>query len=46
MPTGSEKGWMEKDTRYFVEIPVNPIYHAVALVLEWYQRRQIRKDMR
>lgn len=42
----TDKGWMEKDTRYFMDVPVNPIYHAAAMLLEWYQRRQIRKDKR
>lgn len=42
----AEKGWMEKDARYFVDIPVNPVYHAVGVMLEKYQRRQMRKDSR
>ena len=41
-----EKGWMEKDARYFVDVPVNPVYHAVGVMLEKYQRRQMRKDSR
>jgi multimeric flavodoxin WrbA len=41
-----EKGWMEKDARYFVDVPVNPLYNAVGVLLEKFQRRQIRKDLR
>jgi len=39
-----QKGWMGKEARYFVDVPVNPAYHAVGALLEWYQRRQMRKD--
>jgi multimeric flavodoxin WrbA len=41
-----DQGWLEPGRRYFVDVPVNPIYHAMGVLLEWYQRRQIRKDLR
>jgi len=42
----ADQGWLEKGCRYFVDVPVNPIYHAAGVLLEWYQRRQIRQDLR
>ena len=42
----SDQGWLEPGCRYFVDVPVNPISHAAGTLLEWYQRRQIRKDLR
>ena len=41
-----EKGWLEKGRRFYVDIPVNPIYHLIGLMAEWYMRRQIRRDLR
>ncbi len=42
----TEKGWLEKGRRFYVDVPVNPIYHAIGLVAEWYMRRQIRRDIK
>jgi hypothetical protein len=39
-----DHGWLEKRRHYFVEVPVNPLYNAIGNVVEWYIRRQIRKD--
>ena len=41
----TDHGWLEPGCRYFVDVPVNPVYHAAGIILEWYQRRQIRKDL-
>ena len=40
------KGWLEKGKRYYVDVPVNPVYHALGTVVEWYQRRRVRRDLR
>lgn len=40
-----EKGWLDRKTRYFVDIPVNPIYHAIGMAVEWLSGRQIQKNM-
>lgn len=39
----TEKGWMGEKARYFVDVPVNPVYHAVGSIVEWYSRRQTWK---
>lgn len=41
----ASQGWLEKDRRYFVDVPVNPVYHAVGMFLEWCQRRRNRRDL-
>jgi NAD(P)H-dependent FMN reductase len=38
-------GWLDRTARYFVDVPVNPLYHAIGTVVEWITARQIRKDM-
>jgi multimeric flavodoxin WrbA len=40
----NEMGWFGKEARYFVDVPVNPLYHAVGGLFEWYLRRQVRKE--
>lgn len=40
-----QKGWLDRKTRYFVEGPVNPLYHALGSLIEWYIGRQVRKEM-
>jgi len=40
----TDQGWLQKGRRYFVEVPVNPLYHAIGTVVEWYLRRRFRKD--
>ena len=40
------KGWLEKGRRYYVDVPVNPVYHALGTVAEWYLRRRVRRDLR
>lgn len=41
-----KQGWLEKGRRYYVDVPVNPIYHALGVAAEWYMRRRIRRDLR
>lgn len=42
----TDQGWLQKGKRYYVDIPVNPIYHAIGVMVEWYLRRRIRRDLR
>ncbi len=39
-----ERGWLDKERRYFVDVAVNPLYHGIGTLEEWFVRRQIRKD--
>lgn len=39
-----EQGWLEPGVRYYVDVPVNPLYSAIGAVVERLARRQIRKD--
>jgi multimeric flavodoxin WrbA len=41
----TDQGWLEKDRRYFVDVPINPFYHLLGKIAEWYLRRQARKDL-
>ena len=27
-----KRGWLEKGRRYYVDVPVNPVYHALGVV--------------
>lgn len=36
-------GWFDKRTKYFVDVPINPIYNILGSVMEIYVRHQIRK---
>jgi len=38
--------WAGKGRRYYVDVPVNPVYHALGTVAEWYLRRRVRRDLR
>jgi hypothetical protein len=40
-----EQGWLEKGRRYYVDVPVNPLYHALGVLAEWFMRHQIRRDL-
>ncbi len=37
------QGWLEDGKRYYVDVPVNPIYHALGRLVEVYMRWQIRR---
>lgn len=39
-----DQGWLERGVRYFIDIPVNPVYHGIGLLVEWIVRRQVRRD--
>lgn len=39
------KGWLSPDARYYVDVPVNPLYGAIGSLVEWIQVRNIRKDL-
>jgi multimeric flavodoxin WrbA len=41
----ADQGWLEKGRRYYVDVPVNPLYHSLGTIVEWYLRRQFRKDL-
>lgn len=41
----ADRGWLEKGRRYYVDVPVNPVYHALGTAVEWCQRR-VRRDLR
>ncbi|NYT06487.1 MAG: flavodoxin family protein [Methanomicrobiales archaeon] len=40
-----EKGWLAPDARYFVDVPVNPLYTAIGRIVGWYQARRTRHDL-
>jgi len=39
-----EKGWFDKKVNYFVPVPVNPLYHAIGVLVEWIAAKKVRKD--
>jgi multimeric flavodoxin WrbA len=40
-----ERGWLDRGRKYFVDVPVNPLYNAIGRVAEWMIRRQVRRDL-
>ncbi len=40
-----DMGWLAPGRRYFVDVPVNPVYDAIGRVVEWRARRQIRRSL-
>lgn len=38
------KGWLEKGRKYYVDVPVNPVYHLIARIAGWFVLRQVRRD--
>lgn len=38
------RGWLEENARYFVDVRVNPIFHAIGSLAERYVARQVRRD--
>jgi multimeric flavodoxin WrbA len=40
-----EKGWFDRGTKYFVDVPVNPLWHAMGSVVEWFSARDIKRDL-
>jgi len=41
----ADQGWLDKGRRYYVDVPINPLYHALGGMVEWYLRRTIRRDL-
>ena len=41
----TDKGWFQEGSRYYVDVPINPFYHALGKIVEWYMRWQIRRDL-
>ncbi len=39
-----ERGWFDTGARYYVDVPVNPVYSAIGRIVERQARRQIWKD--
>ncbi|MBC7085487.1 MAG: flavodoxin family protein [Methanomethylovorans sp.] len=39
-----EHGWLRTQAKYYVDVPVNPLYNAVGWTVEQILRRKIRKD--
>ncbi|MCK9581766.1 MAG: flavodoxin family protein [Methanoregula sp.] len=39
------KGWLDGRVKYFVDVPVNPLYHAIGMVVEWFSKREVQKDL-
>jgi hypothetical protein len=40
-----EKDWLKPEAKYYVDIPVNPIYNAIGWISEQLLRRKMRKEM-
>lgn len=40
-----EKGWFDRRTKYFVDVPVNPVYDLIGKAVEWYSERGVQKDL-
>lgn len=40
-----EKGWLDRKTKYFVDVPVNPVYDLIGKAVEWYSGRGVTKDL-
>ena len=39
-----QHGWLDPGRKYFVEVPVNPLYNAIGYLAEQIIRRKIKKD--
>lgn len=40
-----EKGWLNSETKYYVDMPVNPVYNAIGWISEKMLRRKMRKEL-
>ena len=40
-----EKGWLDRSTKYFTGAPVNPVYHWIGVVAEFFAGRQVEKEL-
>jgi multimeric flavodoxin WrbA len=41
----NEKGWLNPKTKYYADVPVNPVYDAIGQISERILRRKILKDL-
>ena len=39
------KGWFDRGARYFTDVPVNPVYHAIGVAVEKISARRMEKDL-
>ena len=40
-----EKGWLSPEAKYYVDVPVNPVYNAIGWISEKMLKRKMRKDL-
>lgn len=40
-----ERGWLDSNAKYYVDIPVNPVYNIVGQISEKILKRKMRKDL-
>lgn len=40
-----EEGWLNPKEKYYVDVPVNPVYNAIGRIAEQVLRRRMRKEM-
>lgn len=40
-----EKEWFDNGTKYYTDVPVNPFYHGIGLLIEWITTRRVQKDL-
>ena len=40
-----EKGWLSPGAKYYVDVPVNPVYNAIGWISEQILKRKMRKDL-
>ena len=40
-----EKGWLDPKAKYYVDVPINPVYNAIGRIAEQIIERKMRKEM-
>jgi multimeric flavodoxin WrbA len=40
-----EKGWLDKKTRYFTDVPINPLYLGIGRLAGWLSALKMRRDL-
>lgn len=40
-----EKGWLNPKAKYYVDMPINPVYNTIGWITEQIMERKIRKEM-
>lgn len=41
----TEKGWLDRSRKYFVDVPVNPLYNLIGRIVEWHSERGVQNDL-